>query len=385
MNPSVPTVARPTASPLVAPPGLKGVIVADTMIGEVRGDEGFYHYRQYDATALARTRSLEAIWKLLLDGHLPDAAAEMAFAVDVGRRRVLDPELVPLVRAIAARATTPHAALESLLPLVLTDAAPSLDLDSARRREQVLTLAAVTPSLLAAWYRCRNGLDPLAADPDRSHAADWLRMVTGAIPTDDHARAVEIYLAATIDHGFNASTFTTRAVTSTGADVPGALAAGVAALSGPLHGGAPRRALDMVDAIGDPADTEAWVTDRLANGRKIMGFGHAVYRADDPRSNLLREVARSLGGDLVERAVAIEPRILSVLRSHKPRATIVTNVEYYASIVLHLAGLPAEMFTPTFTVSRIIGWSGHLLEQAADNKIMRPSARYTGPEPTRGG
>ena len=369
----------------MAPPGLKGVIVADTMIGEVRGDEGYYHYRQYDATVLARTRSLEAIWMLLLDGHLPDIEAEAAFAMEVGRRRVLEPELVPLVRAVATRATTAHAALESLLPLVLTDAIPSLDLDPAQRRDQVLTLAAVTPSLLAAWNRCRNGLDPLTADPDRSHAADWLRMVTGTVPTDAHARAVEIYLAATIDHGFNASTFTTRAVASTGADVPGALTAGVAALSGPLHGGAPRRALDMVDAIGDPANTEAWVTDRLAKGGKIMGFGHAVYRADDPRSSLLREVAQGIGGDLVERAVAIEPRILSVLRAHKPNATIVTNVEYYASIVLHLAGLPAEMFTPTFTVSRIIGWSGHLLEQAADNKIMRPSARYTGPEPTRGG
>ncbi len=384
MNPSLPTAVAPPSTPPVAPPGLKGLIVADTMIGEVRGDEGYYHYRQYDATVLARTRSLEAIWSLLLDGRLPDAETEAAFADEIGRRRVLDRDLFSLVEAVAGRATTPHAALESLLPLVFTDAAPSLDLDPAERRDQVLTLAAVAPSLLAAWYRCRNGLEPLAADPTRSHAADWLRMITGAVPADAQARAIEVYLAATIDHGFNASTFATRAVASTGADVPGALTAGVAALSGPLHGGAPRRALDMVDAIGDPANTEEWVTERLADGGKIMGFGHAVYRADDPRSTLLRGVALSLGGDLVDRAVAIEPRILSVLRSHKPHATIVTNVEYYASIVLHLAGVPAEMFTPTFTVSRIIGWSAHLLEQAADNKIMRPSARYVGPEPSRG-
>jgi citrate synthase len=384
MNPPVPTITEPGSPLPVAPPGLKCLIVADTRIGEVRGDEGYYHYRQYDATELAHSRSLEAIWKLLLDGELPAADDEARFTREIGWRRLLDTDLAPLVRAVAARATTPHAALESLLPLVLTDAAPSLDLDAAQRREQVLALAAITPSLLASWFRNRQGLDPIAPDATRSHAADWLHMINGVEPTDEHARAIEIYLSATIDHGFNASTFATRAVTSTGADVPGALVAGVAALSGPLHGGAPRRALDMVTAIGDPDNTERWVAHRLATGGKIMGFGHAVYRADDPRSTLLREVARSLGGDLVERAVAIEPRILAALRAHKPAATIVTNVEYYASIVLHLAGIPPEMFTPTFTVSRIIGWSGHLLEQAADNKIMRPSARYVGPEPSRG-
>jgi citrate synthase len=155
------------------------------------------------------------------------------------------------------------------------------------------------------------------------------------------------------------------------------------ALSGPLHGGAPGRALEMIEAIGDAANTEAWLAPRLARGEKVMGFGHAVYRTEDPRSRLLREVALGFGGDLVDHAVAIEAEILRVLRAHKPDHPIQTNVEFYAAVVMELCGMPREMFTPTFTVSRVVGWSAHILEQAAANKIIRPSARYVGPPPAR--
>lgn len=226
-------------------------------------------------------------------------------------------------------------------------------------------------------------MTPLAPDPALSHAADYVRMVTGTAPSVDHARAVERYLALTADHGFNASTFTSRVITSTGADIGGVLAGAVAALSGPLHGGAPSRVLDMIDAIGDPTDTERWARAELDHGRKLMGFGHAVYRSDDPRSLLLRETALGLGGELVDRAVEIERRMLSLLQTWKPDARIVTNVEFYAAIVLHLAGIPQDMFTPTFATSRIVGWSAHLLEQAADNKIMRPTANYVGVAPPK--
>ncbi|MDH3754987.1 MAG: citrate synthase [Acidimicrobiia bacterium] len=367
----------------IAPPGLKGLIVADTSVGTVRGDEGFFHYREHDATELARTRSLEAVWKLLLDGELPDDAGEREFARTVGAARVLDAELDTVLDVVGERATSSHAALESMLPLVLRSSPPSIDLDHDQRRAQTVELAAAVPSLLSGWYRRRIGRGPVAADPTRGHAEDWLHQLTGADPSPEEVRAVETYLTATIDHGFNASTFTARVVTSTGADLPGALTAAAAALSGPLHGGAPSRALDMIEAIGDPVRAAAWTRDRLEAGDKIMGFGHAVYRADDPRSILLRGVAESMGGDLVERAVAIEAEVLATLRAWKPEATIVTNVEYYAAVVLHLAGVPREMFTATFGVSRVIGWCAHALEQAADNKIMRPSARYVGPEPRR--
>lgn len=245
----------------------------------------------------------------------------------------------------------------------------------------VMTAIGVTPTILAAIYRRQQGRTPLTPDPALSHAADYVRMVTGSTPTEAHARAVETYLSLTADHGFNASTFTSRVIASTGADVGGALSGAVAALVGPLHGGAPSRVLDMIEAIGDPANTERWATTELNAGHKLMGFGHAVYRAGDPRSELLRQTALGIGGELVDRAVAIEKRILARLHQWKPDATIVTNVEYYAAVVLHLAGIPQEMFTSTFTISRVVGWSAHILEQAANNKIMRPSANYTGPEP----
>ncbi len=366
------------------PPGLKGVAVADTMLGSVRGAEGFYHYRNHDAVELARTQSVTDIWHLLLDGSLPaDEIASARFAREVGSGRVVDIDPV-IVDAVAAATQAPHLALMSLLPLVAPEGRATTELDDGERRAMASRLAAVVPTLLAATHRRRQGLDVVAPDPDRGHAEDWVRMALGHDVDPDRVAMVEAYLSATIDHGFNASTFATRVVTSTGADVAAAMCAGVGALSGPLHGGAPALALSMIDEIGDPTQTEAWVTARLEAGHKIMGFGHAVYRADDPRSLLLRGVAERHGGELVERAIDIEERILAVMRAWKPDAVIVTNVEFYAGIVLHLAGLTPDLFTSTFTVSRVIGWAAHLVEQAANNKILRPSARYVGPEPTKG-
>lgn len=370
--------AAAAASGNVAPPGLKGLIVADTAVGTVRGEEGWYHYRGHDATKLAREHSFDAVAHLLLEGSLPDPAAEAAFSAELGEARTLTPEAVELVRALAGTDLPPMVILRSVLGLVV-DSRPTLDLSPAERRDAVLRAIAVTPTVMGAVSRIRSGTEPLDPYPGLSHAADYLRMTLGETPRPTHARAAEVYLSLTADHGFNASTFTARVITSTGADVGGAMGGALAALSGPLHGGAPSRVLDMLEAIGHPDNAEAWVTAELAAGRKIMGFGHAVYRAADPRSETLREVALELGGDLVERATEIESRLLEFLAGWKPGAVIVTNVEYYAAVVLHLAGLPQEAFTPTFTTSRVVGWGAHLLEQAADNKIIRPSARYTGP------
>lgn len=372
----------PTPPPIVAPPGLKGVAVTDTTIGSVRGSEGFYHYRQYEATSLVRSQTLEAIWQLLLLGSLPGTpSAADRFRRRIGRGRGLADPIVDHLDRVAPLIGAPHLAALSAIPLLIPDARPTLDIGEDERLDGVIRLAAALPSILAAAHRIRAGLAPVAADPDRGHAEDWLRMATGQDPTDRQARAVEAYLGATIDHGLNASTFAARVVTSTGADVVSAIGAGLGALSGPLHGGAPSRALAMIDSIGDPANTEAWLRPRLDSGEKIMGFGHAVYRASDPRSDLLKEVALGFDSDLVERSVEIEAKVLAVMREWKPEAVIVTNIEFYAGIVLHLAGLPPAMFTPTFMVSRVIGWGAHILEQAANNKIIRPSARYVGPEP----
>jgi citrate synthase len=367
---------------MIAPPGLKGLVVADTAIGSVRGAEGFFHYRDHDAVEVARHQTFEGAAHLLIDGHLPTGAEESSFRSELATARVIDPRVFSALTPFVGDDLSPMAGLRAALALLVDDTA-TIDLSPQERRTIAVAAAGAVPTVLTGLHRLSMGDKPLDADPGLGHAADYIRMITGTTPSPRLARAVETYLLLTADHGFNASTFTTRVVTSTGAGIGSALSSAVAALSGPLHGGAPSRVLDMVDAIGDPANTEQWARAELDAGNKLMGFGHAVYRADDPRSLLLREVAIGLGGEVVERAMEIEDRMLALLGNWKPGATIVTNVEFYAAIVLHLAGIPQEMFTPTFTTSRAIGWVAHLLEQADNNKIMRPKARYTGPEPSR--
>jgi citrate synthase len=372
------------AMTMIAPPGLKGVTVADTTVGDVRGAESFYHYRQYSAPDLARTRTVEEVWQLMFDGALPaNDEARRAFSQSVRGVRALDPRLAEPLAAVARVVRDPLDGFRALVPLIgaVHDMRPTVDIDAAQRRADALLLCAQAPTVLAAFHRLAHGQAPLAPDAELGHAANYLYLVRGQRPSEAHARAIETYLVATIDHGFNASTFTSRVITSTGADVAGAVTGGIAALSGPLHGGAPSRAVEMIEAIGDPDNTERWLAAHLAAGRKVMGFGHAVYRGEDPRSRLMREVAESLGGELIERAIPIEQRVLAYMQQAKPDAVIQTNVEFYAGVVMEQCGLPREMFTPTFNVSRIIGWCAHILEQAANNKIIRPSARYVGPEP----
>ena len=183
----------------------------------------------------------------------------------------------------------------------------------------------------------------------------------------------------TIDHGFNASTFAARVIVSTGADLAAAECGAIGALSGPLHGGAPSRALDMLDEIGTPDRAESWLRAAVERGDRIMGFGHRVYRTEDPRSRFLRGVAESLGGPLFELAVHTEKTAIRVLAELKPERELCTNVEFYAGVVMNACGIAPEMFTPTFAAARTVGWSAHVIEQASDNRLIRPAARYTGP------
>ncbi|WP_428114613.1 citrate/2-methylcitrate synthase [Candidatus Poriferisodalis sp.] len=351
------------------------MIVADTAIGTVRGDEGWYHYRGHDATKLARSASFEAIACLLIDGVLPESGEKAAFAAELAAYRALASEARDLVVRLSRTDLDTLAVLASVLPLVV-DPRPTIDMTHAQRRRAVLQAIGAAPTVLGTVNRIRSGGEPVSPDHTPSYAAHYLRSALGETPRAVHAKAVETYLNLTAEHGFNASAFTARVITSTGTSVAGAIAGALGALSGPLHGGAPSRVLDMLDVIGDPANARAWASAELDAGRKLMGFGHAVYRAADPRSETLKQVALGLGGELVERAIAIEAEVLALLDEYRPSSVIVTNVEYYAAVVLHLAGLPQDAFTPTFTASRIVGWGAHILEQANDNKIIRPSARY---------
>jgi citrate synthase len=367
------------------PKGLEGVVVAETVIGDVRGLEGFYHYRQYSAVDLAEKRTLEDVWCLLFDGELPTLAQRQAFIDNVRPLRELPTELAAALPEIVRLGSDapPLDMLRTTYSLFATSLAfrPSLDVPAGELRQQALRSCAVIPTLLMAAYRLRNSLDPVAPHPDLRYAANYLYMLTGEVPPPEHARAIEQYLISTIDHGFNASTFTARAITSTGADLGSAIVGAIGALSGPLHGGAPSRALDMLDSIGTIDKAEPWLRDAVERGDRLMGFGHRVYKTDDPRSVLLRGVAERLGGEKLELAKEIERKAVEVLAELKPGRRLYTNVEFYAGIVMDTCGVPREMFTPTFASSRAIGWCAHVLEQAADNRLIRPSAQYVGPPP----
>jgi citrate synthase len=364
-----------------APPGLKGLVVAETALGDVRGDEGFYHYRQYSAPDLARHRTLEDVWHLLLDGSLPDEHRRAELADQVAPFRHLSPALLRALPAIAADSDSVATGLRTALShhASILGLAPSMDCSSDQRRHQALALSAPVPAMVAALHRLRHGMDPVPSRTDLPLSTDYLWMLTGSEPDPDRARAIEQYLILGLDHGFNASTFTARVVTSTGTDLGSALVAALGALMGPLHGGAPSRSLDTLDAIGSPEHARDWVRATVAGGGRIMGFGHAVYRVDDPRCVLLREIALGLGDELAERAVAVEREVEAALEELKPERGLKANVEWYAAVVMAACGMDRSLFTPTFASSRVLGWCAHALEQAEEGRLIRPSSRYVGP------
>ncbi|WAZ24582.1 citrate synthase/methylcitrate synthase [Streptomyces cinnabarinus] len=380
------SVNRSATTLIEAPRGLAGVVVTDTAIGDVRGLEGFYHYRQYSAVELAQTRAFEDVWHLLVHGELPDTGQAAAFAAETAALRCLPDEVRAVLPAIAVASASaggsgPLAAMRTALSLLgeVRGFRPVYDIGANERRRDALAAAAAVPTLLTALYRLGRGLEPVEPREDLSYAANYLCMLTGSEPDPVRARAVEQYLISTIDHGFNASTFTARVIASTGADVAACLVGAVGALSGPLHGGAPSRALDTLDAIGTPDRIDPWIRERVLAGDRIMGFGHAVYRTEDPRSRLLREIAQRFGGPRVDFAVEVERQVETILADLKPGRELHTNVEFYAGVVMELCGLPRDMFTPTFAAARVVGWSANILEQAEDRKIIRPAARYVGP------
>ena len=367
------------------PRGLEGVAVAETEIGDVRGKEGFFHYRQYSAPDLARKRNLEDVWHLLYEGELPDKAQREAFVEEIKPLRTIPDEVKELLPSIAelGKRFAPLEALRAAYSLYASafDFKPSLDVPQEELRTQGLRTCAGFPTLIMALYRLQQGEEPVDPHPDLPYAANYLYMLRGEEPSEEEARAIEQYLMLTIDHGFNASTFTARVITSTGADLGSAVLGAIGALSGPLHGGAPSRALDMLNEIGSRENAEPWLRDAVEKGKRLMGFGHRVYKTDDPRSVRLREVAESLDGERVELAKHIEKKAVEILQELKPGRNLYPNVEFYAGIVMDMINMPTPLFTPTFACSRVIGWTAHILEQAADNRLIRPSAHYRGPEP----
>jgi citrate synthase len=274
-------------------------------------------------------------------------------------------------------------------------AAGTLDLrnaepdDSEDMQETALRIVAQFPTIVATYSRLQHDEEPIAPDASLSHGANYLYMLTGERQSDERVRALETYLNTVVDHGLNASTFAARTIIATGSDLVSAITGAVGALKGPLHGGAPGPALDMVFEIGSLDRAEADLRARLERGDRLMGFGHRIYKVRDPRADVLSAAATRLyeAGDgdraLYDLAVGVELIALRLLEEYKPGRRLQTNVEYYTALLLHGLDLETDQFSPTFAVSRVAGWTAHCFEQSALNRIIRPQSVYSGPKDRR--
>ncbi|HVE91218.1 MAG TPA: citrate synthase [Actinomycetota bacterium] len=357
--------------------GLENVTVAETELSFIDGQAGRLIYRGYNAVELALHKTFNDVWHLMFYGSLPTG--------DEFSRRTAELRGLPLDVQTLRDLAASHGTFMSTLQAAISAAGasmglkPWLDDDPSAAEKAALKLGAVVPTIVTALWRLEQGLEPVDPDPNLSHAANYLWMMHGDKPTDDQVVATDRYLVLLAEHGMNASTFTGRVIASTGADVGSAVAGAAGALSGPLHGGAPSLVLDMLDEIGAPELAQEWIQEAVRRGKRIMGFGHRVYKAEDPRAACFRETAIELGSERVALAKVVETATLETLRAAKPGRALYTNVEYWSAVVLERAGIPRKLFTPTFAVARTIGWTAHILEQVRDNRLIRPSADYTGP------
>ncbi len=355
-------------------PGLEDVVVAETELSLVDGDGGRLVVRGHPIETLA-TRRFEDVCGLLWDGVLP--APPRADAI----RRGLAAGRCEAHREIgpALGADDAMAALRAGLAALRSGDEPP---DAIRFR-----LTGAIAVFLAAWYRSRSGLAPLEPDPERGHAEDLLRLLSGAPAAAARVRGLDSYLVTVAEHGMNASTFTARVVASTRSDEVSAVVAALGSLKGPLHGGAPGPVLDMLDAIGRPDAAKAWLEAELAAGRRIMGLGHRVYRVRDPRALVLETALAELertgvASRYLTLARAVERAAVEVLDAHRPERRLRTNVEFYTAVLLDALAIPRALFSAVFAAARVAGWLAHVAEERAANRLIRPRQRYVGPLPT---
>ena len=352
--------------------GLDGVVAATTSLSEVDGERGELIIAGYDVGELAERATFEETTWLLWHGELPTPAQLEAFRAELAGARALPAATLALLRECARRDLDPMDALRV--------AAGTISLDSP----DAAAIVARMPTIIAACWRLRRGEEPLLPRGDLGHAANFLYMLSGEPPDPERVRGLETYLNTVVDHGLNASTFTARVITSTGSDLVSAVVGALGALKGPLHGGAPGPALDMVFEIGDASRAEAVLRRKIEAGDKLMGFGHRVYKVRDPRADVLARAAERLytrGGDmsLYTLARAVEATAVRLLEEYKPGRRLQTNVEFYTALLLHGLGLDTSLFTPAFAASRVSGWIAHAFEQRRANRIIRPQSEYAGP------
>ena len=374
-DPSAPASTSPApsseaAGPDTRPysPGLAGVIGAESAIGLVDGARGRLLYRGYPIGQLVAHGTYAEVADLLWTGEWHAGAQ-------------LHPGPVP-APVLATLRQLPHDAhpMDALRTAVSVWGATN-KIAWPPTADQARSLTAFSPSALAAFGRLRQGLEPVEPDVSLDLAGGFLQQLTGAPPDPAAARALEAYFIVGAEHGLNASTFTARVITATRSDLASAVCGAIGALKGPLHGGAPAEVLGQLHEIGTIDNAEAWARKTIAEHGRIMGFGHRVYRAYDPRAAALRQVAEAMDErpEWLDLAIAVEDVVLRVLAELKPGRTLKTNVEYYAAAVLEGVGLTPDLFPATFALARHAGWTAHAIEQVSADKLIRPDMRYTGP------
>lgn len=358
-------------------PGLRGVVATETRKSSVDGLAGELIIAGYPLEELAANTSFEEVVYLLWNDRLPNTSELTAFSAQLAARRTLPDEVLNLLRAAARKRVAPMDALR------MAAGALSLEIDDdTDSHECALVCVAAFPTIVTAYWRLLHNEEPLEPDTTLNHAANYLYMLTGEKPSDAAVRALKTYLATVVDHGLNASTFTARVIISTDADMISAVVGAIGALKGPRHGGAPGPALDMVFEIARPENAEPYIRAKLERGELLMGFGHRVYKVRDPRADMLAQAAdvfmtQGENAKLYELAKYVEEMALRLLEEYKPGRRLQTNVEYYTALVLHGLGLSTDLFSPTFAIARVGGWTAHAFEQQEEGSIIRPESIYT--------
>ena len=362
-------------------PGLQGVVAARTRLSRVDGRKGELVIAGYAIEELAGRVRFEELVFLLWNDRLPNARELETFRAELASLRDL-PAITRQVLEAAAAQKLPAMDALRMAAGTLSVRTDSETVPEGTYRDALVSVARFA-TIVASYGRLLTGEGPIAPHHGLSHAANYLYMLKGTRPSAARTRALETYLNTVIDHGLNASTFTARVIVSTESDLISAIVGAIGALKGPLHGGAPGPALDMVFEIGEAGEAEAFMRAKLERGERLMGFGHRIYKVRDPRADVLSRAAEELfrsDGDvqLYELAREVERVALGLLDEYKPGRSLRTNVEFFTALVLHGLGIPVDLFTPTFAVSRVAGWTAHCLEQLGANRIIRPESEYTG-------
>jgi citrate synthase len=358
-------------------PGLEGVVASQTAISMVDGQNGRLVYQGYVIADLAEQMSFEEVAFLLWEGRLPTRAELDALSLELASHRALTQAATIALDALP-KDTDPMDVLRSVVSVQGVEhrlARPSVPL--------AIHATASFPTILAMFRRRQLGLAPIMPRPELGHAANYLSMMNGKVASPEIVRALNTYLVLLADHGMNASTFTARVIASTESDLTSALVGAIGALKGPAHGGAPSAVIEQLEEIGTADNAERWLRDARAKKVRFMGFGHRVYRTYDPRARILKAMCERMNPKFYALASKVEEVALQILHEEHPERPQSTNVEFYSAGVLQAIGLPKEYFTPTFAAARVAGWSAHVLEQAAHNRIIRPQSEYIGPEPRK--